>query len=323
MDTILEAQIEASKVENTSADAWPGLANAKEGRWSFILYGPNLGSIGRKCKDINYGRGSCIKKALGTRLDMSMIYHPQTNRQSECAIQTLKDMLRAYVIDFGCSWDTHLPLAEFSLNNSYNSGIRCAPFEALYGRKCISHIKERLKVARDRQKSYVDNRRKPLDFSVGGQVLFKVLPWKGVVRFGKKGKLAPRANPADVIAFITDRVNHKKLIKEAMTRVMIELILRECMEKAYAESSPAKPKINDNMKIELSKEHLKELLNNAYRGTKEEDVVDDIAKVLEILDLIKIPNVDTDRLRMHVFPFSLTGVVGKWWIDEGNDKITT
>ncbi|GJZ43841.1 putative reverse transcriptase domain-containing protein [Tanacetum coccineum] len=132
--------MEASKVENALADAWPGLANGKEGRWQFILYGPNMGSFGRKCKDINYGRGSCIKKALGTRLDMSTTYHPQTNRQSEHAIQTLKDMLRACVIDFGCSWDTHLPLAEFSFNNSYHSGIRCAPFEALYGRKCISPI---------------------------------------------------------------------------------------------------------------------------------------------------------------------------------------
>ncbi|GJW23198.1 putative reverse transcriptase domain-containing protein [Tanacetum coccineum] len=102
--------------------------------------------------------------------------------------------------------------------NSYHSSIRCAPFEALYGRRCRSPvlwaeigesrlirpelvqettdkvvlIKERLKAARDRQKSYVDNRRNPLEFEVGDQVLLKVSPWKGVVRFGKKGKLAPR-----------------------------------------------------------------------------------------------------------------------------------
>ncbi|GJV79082.1 putative reverse transcriptase domain-containing protein [Tanacetum coccineum] len=102
-------------------------------------------------------------------------------------------MLRASVIDFGGSWDTHLPLAEFSYNNSYHSSVRCAPFEALYGRKCRSHvlwakiresrligpelvqettdkvvlIKERLKAARDRQKSYDDIGRKPLEFEVG------------------------------------------------------------------------------------------------------------------------------------------------------------
>nr|GEX51560.1 putative reverse transcriptase domain-containing protein [Tanacetum cinerariifolium] len=158
-----------------------------------------------------------LQKALGTRLDMSMAYHHQTDGQSERTIQTLKDMLRAYVIDFGGSWDVHLPLAEFSYNNSYHSSIRCAPFEALYGRKCRSPvmwaeiressligpelvqettdkvvlIKEKFKAARDHQKSYADNRRKPLDFDVGDQVLLKVSPWKGVMRFGKKGKLAP------------------------------------------------------------------------------------------------------------------------------------
>ncbi|GJZ75753.1 putative reverse transcriptase domain-containing protein [Tanacetum coccineum] len=159
-----------------------------------------------------------IQEVLGTRLDMSMAYHPQTDNQSERTIQTLEDMLRACVLDFGGSWDVHLPLVEFSYNNSYHSSVRCAPFEALYGRKCrssimwaevrkgqligpeivqetsekILHIKDRLKAARDRQKSYADKRRKPLEFSVGEHVLLKVYPWKGVVRFGKKRKLAPR-----------------------------------------------------------------------------------------------------------------------------------
>ncbi|GKD85920.1 reverse transcriptase domain-containing protein, partial [Tanacetum coccineum] len=159
-----------------------------------------------------------FQKALGTRLDMSTAYHPQTDRQSERTIQTLEDMLRACVIDFSGSWDVHLPLAEFSYNNSYHTSIRCAPFEALYGRKCRSPvlwaeigegsligpelvqettnkvvaIKERLQAARDRQKSYADNRRKPLEFEVGDRVMLKVSPWKGVVHFGKKGKLAPR-----------------------------------------------------------------------------------------------------------------------------------
>ncbi|GJW15285.1 putative reverse transcriptase domain-containing protein, partial [Tanacetum coccineum] len=167
-----------------------------------------------------------LQKALRTRLDMCTAYHPQTDGQSERTIQTLEDILRARVIDFGGSWDTHLPLAEFSYNNSYHSSIRCAPFEALYGRKCRSPvlwaevgenrligpemvqettdkvvlIKERLKAARDRQKSYADNRRKPLEFEVGDQVLQKVSPWKGVVRFGKKGKLAPRyVGPFEII----------------------------------------------------------------------------------------------------------------------------
>ncbi|GKB20844.1 putative reverse transcriptase domain-containing protein [Tanacetum coccineum] len=121
---------------------------------------------------------------------MSTPFHPRTDRQSERTIQTLEDMLRACVIDFGGSWDVHLPLAEFFYNNSYHTTIRCAPFEALYGRKCRSPvlwaeigegsligpklvqettnkvvvIKERLQAASDRQKSFADNRRKPLEF---------------------------------------------------------------------------------------------------------------------------------------------------------------
>ncbi|GJY36965.1 putative reverse transcriptase domain-containing protein [Tanacetum coccineum] len=124
-----------------------------------------------------------LQKALGTRLDLSTTYHPKIDGQSEHTIQTLEDMLRACVIDFSGNWDTHLPLVEFSYNNSYHTSVKCAPFEALYGRKCrtpiawtevgesqligpeivqettdkIVQIKERLKTARDHQKSYADN----------------------------------------------------------------------------------------------------------------------------------------------------------------------
>ncbi|GJV39866.1 putative reverse transcriptase domain-containing protein [Tanacetum coccineum] len=113
-------------------------------------------------------------------------------------------MLRACVLDFGGSWDVHLPLVEFSYNNSYHSSMRCAPFEALYGRKYRSPIMwaevGEVKAARDRLKSYADKRRKSLEFSVGDYVLLKVSPWKGVVRFGKKGKLAPRfVGPFEII----------------------------------------------------------------------------------------------------------------------------
>ncbi|GJV04866.1 putative reverse transcriptase domain-containing protein [Tanacetum coccineum] len=76
-----------------------------------------------------------FQKAMGTRLDMSTAYHPETDGQSERTIQTLEDMLRACVIDFGNGWEGHLPLIEFSYNNSYHASIKAAPFEALYGRK--------------------------------------------------------------------------------------------------------------------------------------------------------------------------------------------
>ncbi|GJW79841.1 putative reverse transcriptase domain-containing protein [Tanacetum coccineum] len=81
-----------------------------------------------------------MQEVLGTRLDMSTAYHPQADDQSERTIQTLEDMLRACVLDFGGSWDVYLPLVEFSYNNSYHSSVRCPPFEALYGRKCRSPI---------------------------------------------------------------------------------------------------------------------------------------------------------------------------------------
>ncbi|GKD78476.1 putative reverse transcriptase domain-containing protein, partial [Tanacetum coccineum] len=122
------------------------------------------------------------EKALGTNLDMSTAYHPQTDGQSERTIQTLEDMLRACAIDFGKGWVNHLPLVEFSYNNSYHASIKAAPFEALYGRKCrspvcwtevgqvqltgpelvqettekIIQIKQQMQVARDRQKSYAN-----------------------------------------------------------------------------------------------------------------------------------------------------------------------
>ncbi|GJY35046.1 putative reverse transcriptase domain-containing protein [Tanacetum coccineum] len=122
-----------------------------------------------------------LQKALGTQLNYSTAYHPHTDSQSECTIQTLKDMLKACAINFGGNLDTQLLLVEFSYDNSYHSSVKCAPFEALYGNKIVQ-IKERLKAARDHQKSYANNRRKPLKFNVGNKVLLKVSPWKGVVQ---------------------------------------------------------------------------------------------------------------------------------------------
>ncbi|GKE46349.1 putative reverse transcriptase domain-containing protein [Tanacetum coccineum] len=149
---------------------------------------------------------------------MSTAYHPEMDVQRERTIQTIEDMLRACVIDFGNGWIKHLPLVEFSYNNSYYASIKVAPFEALYGQKyqlpvCwsevgeaqltgpylvqettekIIQIKQRIQAARDQQKSYADLKCKPMEFQVGDRVMLKVSPWKGVVRFGKRGKLNPR-----------------------------------------------------------------------------------------------------------------------------------
>ncbi|GJR65571.1 putative reverse transcriptase domain-containing protein [Tanacetum coccineum] len=133
-----------------------------------------------------------LQKALETRLDLSTAYHPETDGQSDRTIQTLKDMLRACAIDFGGNWDTHLPLVEFSYNNKVGESKIIRPEIIQETIEKIDQIKERLKTARDRQKSYADNQQKPLEFSVDDKVLLKVSPRKGVVRFGKKNKLSLR-----------------------------------------------------------------------------------------------------------------------------------
>ncbi|GJV09941.1 putative reverse transcriptase domain-containing protein [Tanacetum coccineum] len=179
-----------------------------------------------------------LNKAPDNQLDISMAYHPQTNGQSERTIQTLEDMLRACMIDFGKGWDRHLPVVEFSYNNSYHASIKAAPFEVLYGHKCqspicwaevgdaqptgpeivhettekIFQIKKRIHAARDRQKSLADRNRKPIEFQVRDMVMLKVSPWKGVIRFGKQGKL----NPCYIIPF-------KVLAKVGMVAYKLEI----------------------------------------------------------------------------------------------------
>lgn len=125
-----------------------------------------------------------FQEVLGTELCLSTAYHPQTDGQTERVNQILEDMLRACALDYGSSWDENLPYAEFSYNNSYQASIEMAPFEALYGKKCttpllwsglgersffgpdiiqeaeekVRLIKDRLKIAQSRQKSYADKK---------------------------------------------------------------------------------------------------------------------------------------------------------------------
>ena len=130
----------------------------------------------------------------------------------------MEDMLRACALDYVSSWDENLPYAEFSYNNSYQSSLKMAPFEALYGRRCrtpllwdevgdrqffgpdlikeseqkVKLIRDRLKVSQSRQKSYIDSKPKVTVYEIGDRVYLRVSPLRGVMRFGVKGKLAPR-----------------------------------------------------------------------------------------------------------------------------------
>ena len=176
-------------------------------------------------------------KAMGTKLEFGTAFHPESDGQSERVIQILEDMLRACVIDWSGKWERYLPLVEFSYNNSYQATIGMAPYEALYGRKCrspihwdevgearylekqlatpevmqetkevVEKIRANIKMAQSRQKSYADRRRKELTFEVGGHVFLKVAPMKGVMRFGKKGKLSPRfIGPFQILDKVGDR----------------------------------------------------------------------------------------------------------------------
>ncbi|KAL4022776.1 hypothetical protein IC575_016521 [Cucumis melo] len=158
-----------------------------------------------------------LQLALGTRLDFSTAFHPQTDGQTERSNQILEDMLRACALEFSGSWDSHLRLMEFAYNNSYQATIGMAPFEAVYGRCCrspvcweklgeqrllgpelvhttnaaIQRIRAHMLTAQSRHKSYADVRHKDLEFDVGDMVFLKVAPMKGVMRFKKKGKLSP------------------------------------------------------------------------------------------------------------------------------------
>ncbi|GJR51583.1 putative reverse transcriptase domain-containing protein [Tanacetum coccineum] len=143
-----------------------------------------------------------LNKALGTQLDMSTTYHPHTDGQSERTIQTLEDMLRACVIDFGkalYSRKCRSPICWAEVGDAQLIG----PEIIHETTKKIIQIKKRIQAARDKQKSYVDRRCKPLEFEVGDKVMLKVSPWKGVIRFGKRGKLNPRyIGPFKILAKI-------------------------------------------------------------------------------------------------------------------------
>ncbi|GKE12470.1 putative reverse transcriptase domain-containing protein, partial [Tanacetum coccineum] len=211
---ILEAQTKARKTKNLSAEDVGGMLieNLRESynpmKEKLELRADGMLCLNKRSWLSSYGdlraliMHEAFQKALGTRLDMSTTYHSQTDRQSERTIQTLEDMLCACVIDFRNGWERYLPLIEFSYNNSYHASIKAALFEALYGRKfrlpvCwvevgdaqltglelihettekIIQIKQRIQAAHDRQKSYADVRRKPLEFQVGDRGMLKVSP---------------------------------------------------------------------------------------------------------------------------------------------------
>ncbi|GJU06288.1 reverse transcriptase domain-containing protein [Tanacetum coccineum] len=154
-----------------------------------------------------------LQKALGTSLDMSTAYHPQTDRQSERTIQTLEDMLRACVIDFVEKCRSPVCWAEVGQVQLTSPELVQETTER------VIQIKQRIQTDRDRKKSYADLKRKSMEFQVRDKVMLKVSPWKGVVRFGKRGKLNPRyVRPFKVLKKVGD-VAYKLELPQELSRV--------------------------------------------------------------------------------------------------------
>ncbi|CAN6712295.1 unnamed protein product [Malus baccata var. baccata] len=186
-----------------------------------------------------------FQEALGSRLFYSTSYHPQIDGQSERTIQTLEDMLRSSVLQFGDAWHKRLDLMEFAYNNNFHSSIGMSPFKALYGKSCrtplcwsevdervlvgleiveaitqnIQVIKSNLKAAQDRQKSLVDRHATDQMYNVGDWVFLNLSPWKSVVRFGKKGKLSPRYIGPYMIAERVSEVAYRLELPLELSRV--------------------------------------------------------------------------------------------------------
>ncbi|GKA02952.1 putative reverse transcriptase domain-containing protein [Tanacetum coccineum] len=210
-----------------------------------------------------------LNKALGTRLDMSIAYHPETDGQ------------------------------KFSYNNSYHTSIKAAPFEALYRRKCrspicwakvkdflltspeiihqttknIIQIKSRIQAACDRQKSYADVRRKPLEFQVGDKVMLKVSPWKGVVHFGKRGKLNPRyIGPFKIIAKV-GTIAYRLELPEQLSRVhsMFHVLkLKKCMAEEPLDIPLDEIQVDD--KLNFIEEHV-EIMDREVKRLKQSRIL--------------------------------------------------
>lgn len=239
-----------------------------------------------------------MHKSIGTKLDYSTAYHPQTDGQTERVNQILEDMLRACVLKYGSDWEKCLPHVEFSYNNSYQASIKMSSFEVLYGRPCntplmwsepsersffglnkireaeegVAQVRENLRVVQSRQKIHADKRRRDLEFEVGDHVYLKVSPLQGTVRFQVKGKLALRyVGPYQIIERI-GKLEYKLDLPQELSGVHLVFHvsqLRKCLKLPEQEVTIDVLDIQDTLEY---KEHPVRILGRDTKETRSKTV---------------------------------------------------
>ena len=278
-----------------------------------------------------------LMKELGVKLNLSTAFHPQTGGQSDRTIQTLEDMLRSCVLQFKGHWNEYLPLAGFTYNNIYHSGIEISPYEALYGKQCrtplcwnetgerklqgpeivqttvdkVNVIRAQLKAAQDKQKSYADKRRKDLEFEVGDRVFLKLSPWKGVVRFGKRGKLSPRyIGPFEIVERI-GHVAYRLDLPEELSRVHnvfhISMLCKYIPDPSHVLETP-EIELRDDLSYE---EQPVQILGREEKELRNKTI--SLLKVIWRNHLVEEANWEReDQMRTSILIFSMTQVRILW-----------
>ncbi|KAH0652607.1 hypothetical protein KY289_030285 [Solanum tuberosum] len=266
------------------------------------LYGVPLSIISYRVTQFTSQFWKSFQKGPGTKVKLSTNFYPQIDGQAERTIQTLEDMLRACVIDFKGNWDDHLTLIKFSYNKSYHSSIEMAPFEALYGRRCrspigwfevgevpliglelvheaiekIQLIRERLRTAQSRQKSYADVRRRNLEFEVHDWVYLKISPVKGVIGFENKGELSPHfVGPYEILRRIDKAAYKLDLTNElsSVHSVFHVSVLKKCVGDPTSIVSLEGLEVKENLAyeevpVEILDQQVKELKNKEVASVK-------------------------------------------------------
>ncbi|WVZ89131.1 LOW QUALITY PROTEIN: hypothetical protein U9M48_035578 [Paspalum notatum var. saurae] len=278
------------KWEEITMDFIVGLPRTQKGAKLAELYISRIVCLHGVPKRIISDRGSQftsrfweqLHNSLDTKLRFSIAYHPQTDGQTQRTNQILEDMLRACAIQYGTSWDKCLPYAEFSYNNSYQASLKKSPFEALYGKRCrtplfwnqtgekqLRIVQENLRVAQSRQRSYADVRRRDLSFKVDDHVYLKVSPKRGIRRFNKKGKLAPRYIGPFKILEKKGEVAYRLELPPSLSGVHDVFHLKKCLRVPEEQAPLERLEVQEDLTYI---EHLVKILDMSERNTRNKKI---------------------------------------------------